>query len=141
MSGAAPTASEALLRKKLATRHRPKGFMEAILAEDPRETHHTLSPDQLRITMLALDMEAEELRALFCVSRQVLKNWTSGRTPLPKGVADYLRLRVSQRIRALSIGTGTPVSLEEDLPQDVPSMRSVAAIENILTTLRHYLVR
>ena len=59
MSGAAPTASEALLRKKLATRHRPKGFMEAILAEDPRETHHTLSPDQLRITMLALDMEAE----------------------------------------------------------------------------------
>ena len=36
---AAPTASEALLRKKLATRHRPKGFMEAILAEaDPRRT-------------------------------------------------------------------------------------------------------
>lgn len=138
---AAPTASEALLRKKLATRHKPKGFVDSIPVEDPRETHRTLSPEQLRITMLALDMEGEELRALFCVSRQVLKNWTSGRTPLPKGVADYLRLRVSQRIRALSIGTGTPVSLEEDLPQDVPSMRSLAAIDQILNTLRHYLVR
>jgi hypothetical protein len=136
---AAPTASDALLRKRLATRHKPMGWVESIPIEDPRQTHRTLSPDQLRITLLALDMETDELRALFGISRQVCKNWTSGRTPLPKGVADYLRLRVSQRIRALSIGTGTPVSLEEDLPSDVPSMRSLAAIDQILSDLRIYL--
>jgi hypothetical protein len=84
-------------------------------------------------------MEPAELRALFGVTNQTMKNWSSGRTPLPKGISDYLRLKVAQRIRALSIGTGTPVSLEEDLPDKVPSMKALAAIDEILKTLRAYL--
>lgn len=136
---AAPTASDALLRRRFAKKRKPMGWVEQFPIEDPRQTQRTLSPNQLRISLLALDMEPAELRALFGVTNQTMKNWSSGRTPLPKGVADYLRLKVSQRIRALAIGTGTPVSLEEDLPDRVPSMKSLAVLEEILTTLRAYL--
>jgi len=135
----APSVPEALLRKRFAKKRKPMGWVDHFPIEDPRQTQNTLSPAQLRISLLALDMEPAELRALFGVTNQTMKNWSSGRTPLPKGIADYLRLKVAQRIRALSIGTGTPVSLEEDLPDKVPSMKALAAIDEILKTLRVYL--
>jgi hypothetical protein len=136
---AAPSIPEALLRKRLAKKRKPMGWVDHFPIEDPRQTQKTLSPHQLKISLLALDMEQAELKALFGVTQQTVKNWSAGRTSLPKGIADYLRLKVAQRIRALSIGTGTPVSLEEDMPDKVPTMKSLAAIEEILSTLRAYL--
>lgn len=132
----AKSVPDKLLDTRFRKKRKPLGWIKEFPVEDPRQTGGTLSPDNIRVSLLALDMEPEELRALFGVSRQTMKNWMSGRTPLPKGISDYLRLKVAQRIRALSIGTGTPVSLEEDLPDRVPSLKSVAAIDNILSTLR-----
>ena len=97
-----------------------------------------MSADQMRISMLAIDMDMKEMRGLFCLTKSVYHNYSSGRTPLPKGMADYLRLRVAQRIRAMSIATGTPVQLSEDVA-DNPSLTSLSAVESILKDLKIYL--
>jgi hypothetical protein len=88
--------------------------------------------------MLAIDMDPKELRGLFYLTRSVYHNWSCGRTPIPKGVADYLRLRVAQRIRAMAIATGTPVQLPEDVA-DKPTLKALSAVETILDDLKSYL--
>ncbi len=124
-----------LLDARFNRSRRNAGFLESIPTEDPRQTNRTMSPDQLRISMLAIDMEPKELRALFGLTKSVYHNWSSGRTAVPKGIADYLRLKVAQRIRAMSIATGTPVQLDEDTIK--PSThRSLSAIESILIDLQ-----
>ncbi len=127
-----------LLDSRFYRSRKNAGYVEAIPTDDPRITQRTMSPDQFRLCMLALDMEPKELRGLFCLTAAVYHNWSSGRTPLPKGVADYLRLRVAQRIRAMSIATGTPIQVDEDL-SDNPSAGALAAIEIILENLKAYL--
>tara|TARA_R110000851_G_scaffold102100_7_gene218557 strand:- start:614 stop:1021 length:408 start_codon:yes stop_codon:yes gene_type:complete len=127
-----------LLDKRFANKRRAAGFLDSIPNDDPRRSQRTMSADQMRISMLAIDMDMKEMRGLFCLTKSVYHNYSSGRTPLPKGMADYLRLRVAQRIRAMSIATGTPVQLSEDVA-DNPSLTSLSAVESILKDLKIYL--
>jgi len=128
----------ALLDRRFTDTRRSAGVLQAVPSEDPRLTQRTMSADQLRLCMLAIDMEPKELRALFCLTKSIYHNWSSGRTPVPKGISDYLRLRVAQRIRAMAIATGTPVQMDEDIA-DSPSLKALAAIEVILQDLKSYL--
>lgn len=135
-----PSVPDELLRKRFSQKSTSAGKTKAFPIEDIRQTQTTITSDQLRVCLLALDMSSKELCGLFKVNDQVVRNWLNGRTIIPKGISDYLRLKVSMRIRALSISTGTPVSLEEDLPSRIPSVRSLSAIEAILQNLKAYLL-
>jgi len=135
-----PSIPENLLRKRFSKNSSSSGGTKAFPIEDIRQTQTTITSNQLRVCMLALDMPSKELCGLFKVSDQTYRNWISNRTKVPKGISDYLRLKVSMRIRALSISTGTPVQLNEDLPSSIPSVRSLSAIETILQNLKSYLI-
>tara|TARA_B100001248_G_C27387968_1_gene460698 strand:- start:299 stop:748 length:450 start_codon:yes stop_codon:yes gene_type:complete len=134
-----PSVPNDLLRKRFSKKSTVAGYTKSFPLEDIRQTQTTITSEQLRVCLLALDMSTKELGALFKVNNQVVRNWINGRTVIPKGISDYLRLKVSMRIRALSISTGTPVSLEEDLPSRIPSVRSLSAIDTILQNLKAYL--
>lgn len=134
-----PSVPDNLLRKRFSKKSTVAGYTKNFPLEDIRQTQTTITSEQLRVCLLALDMSTKELGALFKVNNQVVRNWINGRTVIPKGISDYLRLKVSMRIRALSISTGTPVSLDEDLPSRIPSVRSLSAIETILQNLKAYL--
>ena len=126
-----------LLNRRLKT-HKAVGILEAIPTEDPRKTQRTMSASQMRLCMLALDLDPKELCGLFRISSNTFHNWSGERTPVPKGIADYLRLRVAQRIRSMAIATGTPVQLPEDVA-DNPSLKALSAVEVILEDLKAYL--
>ena len=50
----APSVPDALLRKRFAKKRKPMGWVDHFPIEDPRQTQNTLSPAQLRISLLAL---------------------------------------------------------------------------------------
>ena len=112
----------------------PIGHMDDGLTEDVRKTYNTMSPRQMRLSLQALDMDGKELAAMFGVSKDTFKNWSAGRTPLPRGIADYLRLRVASKIRAISITTGTPVEIGQDFEetQNPTSIRAGIAVGQII---------
>lgn len=101
--------------------------------DNTRLSGRVLSGQQLQLALQIIEMSARELGALFRSSDFKVWCWLNeppncaARNKLPRGVSDYVRLLVARRLKAIGIGTNTPVLTDWDY-QSKPSDKALAAL-------------
>lgn len=110
------------------------GYLTDFPFEDPTHRGRTMTPTQLRIAMLSLDLSQAGLAALFQKPGAAITRWLEGKEPVPLGVADWLRIRLMTRIKAMVGATGAPMMIE---PQqgERPSHKALSMMGALIQNL------
>ena len=81
-----------------------------------------MQPEQFATHMAVLNLDAEDLEYLFGYAQSDITAMTDGKQDVPGGLADYLRLKVSTKMKDLGHKLGIPITVDTELaPQSLPN--------------------
>lgn len=114
--------------------HEITGYLTDYPYEDPTLHGKTMTPTQCKIAMLSLDLSQGAIAALFQKPPATVSRWLDGSEPVPLGIADWLRIRLTTRIKAMVGATGAPLLIE---PQgsERPSRKALSMMGALISNL------
>lgn len=121
-------------RETIQTSYISPRIYETFPFEDTRETGATMHADQFRVALAVAEISPKELCELFWLKRRAVRRFANDELPIPRGIADYLRMKVAARVRAMAIATGTPIATSEEFnepPGDAAAAEIFAMIESL----------
>jgi len=110
------------------------GYLTDFPFEDPTHKSRTMTPTQLRIAMLSLDFSQLGCATLFQKPIAAVGRWLDGSDPVPLGIADWLRIRLMTRIKAMVGATGAPLMIEPQKAER-PSNKALSMMGALIQNL------
>lgn len=111
------------------------GYITDYPFEDPLRNGRTMTPTQFQIALVSLDMSKRDITVYFQKPPRAVERWLSGAEPIPMGIADWLRMRLITRIKAMVNATGAPTMLAPDPHVEKPSARALSMIAALIKNL------